>query len=168
MAIERSDEENGASIKLQAPLYDLIRYAQLFSARGCHISAAGAPLMQMALITRQSHPFVLCCSVNRATIMIARYTLSNKEKQPASDRCFVHQSRAKQGASWDAWRDNWELGNLLRGSQTSQTVRKKSTQLSWRSKGKQRPPLWSSAQSSWLQNGDVLFLARYELNLYVI
>jgi hypothetical protein len=27
-----------------------------------------------------------------------------------------------------------------------------------------RPPLWSSGQSSWLQNGDVLFLVKYELN----
>jgi hypothetical protein len=31
-----------------------------------------------------------------------------------------------------------------------------------------RPPLWSSGQSSWLQNGDVLFPVRYELNLYVM
>jgi hypothetical protein len=27
-----------------------------------------------------------------------------------------------------------------------------------------RPPLWSSGQSSWLQNGDALFSVRYELN----
>jgi hypothetical protein len=27
-----------------------------------------------------------------------------------------------------------------------------------------QPPLWSSGQSSWLQNGDVLFPVRYELN----
>jgi hypothetical protein len=31
-----------------------------------------------------------------------------------------------------------------------------------------RPPLWSSGQSSWLQNGDVLFPVRYELNLYML
>jgi hypothetical protein len=29
-----------------------------------------------------------------------------------------------------------------------------------------RPPLWSSGQGSWLQNGDVLFPVRYEL-IYV-
>jgi hypothetical protein len=31
-----------------------------------------------------------------------------------------------------------------------------------------RPPLWSSGQSSWQQNGDVLFPVRYELNLFVL
>jgi hypothetical protein len=31
-----------------------------------------------------------------------------------------------------------------------------------------RPPLWSSGQSSWLQNGDVLFPVRYELNLFML
>jgi hypothetical protein len=31
-----------------------------------------------------------------------------------------------------------------------------------------RSPLWSSGQSSWLQNGDVLFPVRYELNLYML
>jgi hypothetical protein len=30
-----------------------------------------------------------------------------------------------------------------------------------------RPPLWSSCQSSWLHNGDILFPVRYELNLYI-
>jgi hypothetical protein len=30
------------------------------------------------------------------------------------------------------------------------------------------PPLWSSGQSSWLHNGDVLFPVRYELNLYML
>jgi hypothetical protein len=31
------------------------------------------------------------------------------------------------------------------------------------------PPLWSSGQSSWLLNGDVLcFAVRYELNLYML
>jgi hypothetical protein len=69
MGMEGSDEENGASVKLQAPLYDLMRYARLFSARDRHVSAAGAPLMQMALITPKSRPFALCRSVNRATIM---------------------------------------------------------------------------------------------------
>jgi hypothetical protein len=29
------------------------------------------------------------------------------------------------------------------------------------------PPLLSSGPSSWLQDGDVLFLVRHELNLYV-
>jgi hypothetical protein len=33
---------------------------------------------------------------------------------------------------------------------------------------KSRPPLWSSGQSSWLQNGDVLFPVRYKLNLYTL
>jgi hypothetical protein len=32
----------------------------------------------------------------------------------------------------------------------------------------ERPCLWSSGQSSWLQNEDVLFSVRYELNLYVM
>jgi hypothetical protein len=32
-----------------------------------------------------------------------------------------------------------------------------------------RPPLWSSGQSSWLQNGDNIVLpVRYELNLYML
>jgi hypothetical protein len=31
-----------------------------------------------------------------------------------------------------------------------------------------RPRLWSSGQSSWLQNGDVLFPVTYELNFYVM
>jgi hypothetical protein len=31
-----------------------------------------------------------------------------------------------------------------------------------------RAPLWSSGQSSWLQNGDVLFPVRYELNLHML
>jgi hypothetical protein len=30
------------------------------------------------------------------------------------------------------------------------------------------PPLWPSGQSSWLQNGDVLFPVRYEQNLYML
>jgi hypothetical protein len=36
----------------------------------------------------------------------------------------------------------------------------------WRSES--RPPLWSSGQSSWLYNGDVLFLVRYDLNLCML
>jgi hypothetical protein len=31
-----------------------------------------------------------------------------------------------------------------------------------------RPPLWSSGQSSWPHNGDILFSVRYELNLYML
>jgi hypothetical protein len=31
-----------------------------------------------------------------------------------------------------------------------------------------RPPLWSSRQSSWIQNGDVLFPVTYELNLCML
>jgi hypothetical protein len=31
-----------------------------------------------------------------------------------------------------------------------------------------RPPLLSSGQSSWLQNGGVLFPVRYELILYML
>jgi hypothetical protein len=31
-----------------------------------------------------------------------------------------------------------------------------------------RPSLWSSGQSSWLRNVDVLFPVRYELNFYVM
>jgi hypothetical protein len=31
-----------------------------------------------------------------------------------------------------------------------------------------RPPLWSSGESSWLHNVDVLFPVRYELNLYML
>jgi hypothetical protein len=31
-----------------------------------------------------------------------------------------------------------------------------------------RSPLWSSGQSSWLHNGDVLFPVKYELNLYTL
>jgi hypothetical protein len=31
-----------------------------------------------------------------------------------------------------------------------------------------RPLLWSTGQSSWLQNGDVLFPVRHELNLYML
>jgi hypothetical protein len=31
-----------------------------------------------------------------------------------------------------------------------------------------RRSLWSSGQSSWLHNGDILFPARYELNLYML
>jgi hypothetical protein len=30
------------------------------------------------------------------------------------------------------------------------------------------PSLCSSGQTSWLQNGDVLFPVRYELNLYML
>jgi hypothetical protein len=31
-----------------------------------------------------------------------------------------------------------------------------------------RPPLWSSGQNSWVQNREVLFPVRYELNLYML
>jgi hypothetical protein len=31
-----------------------------------------------------------------------------------------------------------------------------------------RPPLWSGGQSSWLQNGNVCFPVRFELNLYML